>query len=75
MIARENCGCVRDLLVALFDKFLENLRPGAQPRVNLRVSMLAIRMPDDQIGCALQQSKERDEREEEPAPETMKPQG
>jgi hypothetical protein len=32
--------------------------------------MLSIGLPDHQIGGALQQSKERNEKEEEPAPET-----
>ena len=39
--------------------------------------MLAIRVPDDEISRALQESEEGDQREEEPASETakVKPQG
>jgi hypothetical protein len=77
VIARENRGCVRDLLVALLDQLLENLRAGAQARVNLRESMFAIGVPDDEVGCALQEGEKRDQRKKEPAPETakVKPQG
>ena len=77
VVARENCRRRRDLPVTLFDQFLENLCARAQARVNLREGVLAIRVPDDEIGNALQERQERDEKEEKPAPETakLKPQG
>ena len=77
VVARENCSRTRDLLVTLLDQFLENLGARAQARVNLRNGVLAIRVPDNEIGNALQQRQERDEKEEEAAPETveLKPQG
>lgn len=77
MIARKYRGCICDLLVALFDELLENLRAGAQPSVDLRKGMFAIGVPDDEIGRALQESEKRDQRKEEAAAETakMKPQG
>ena len=77
VVAREDRRRARDLLVALLDQFFENLRAGAQAKINLRKSVLAIRVPDDEISRALQEGEERDQREEEPAPETaeVKPQG
>ncbi|MEP6823028.1 MAG: hypothetical protein ABI946_11845 [Chthoniobacterales bacterium] len=77
MVARENGGRVRDLLVALFDQLLEKLRAGPKTRVDLCVGVVAIRPPNDKIGDALQEGQERDEREKQPAPETakVKPQG
>ncbi len=77
MIAREDGGRARDLLVALFDQFLEKLRPGPETGVDLRESVVAIRPPNDKVGDALQEGQERDEREKQPASETakVKPQG
>ena len=77
VIARKYRGGICDLLVALFDELLENLRAGAQPSVDFREGMFAIGVPNDKIGRALQESEKRDQRKKEPAAETaeMKPQG
>jgi hypothetical protein len=70
MISRKNRRCVRNLLIALPDQLLKNLRAALQTRFDLRERLLVISASDDQVGCALQQRQERDQEEKQPAPET-----
>ena len=64
--------CARDLLVALFDQPNENPGAGAEARFDLRKRMLPVGVPDEEIGRALQKRQERDQKKEEPAPESAK---
>ena len=73
MITRENGGRGRDLLVTLFDQFLENTGTGAEAGLNLRHGMLSISLPDEEVGCALQQRQERNQEKEQPASKTAEP--
>ena len=70
MIARENGGRGRDLLVTLFDQLIENSGAGAETGFDLGEGMVPIGLADDKIGCALQQCKERNQEKEQPATET-----
>jgi hypothetical protein len=70
MIARENGGRGRDLLVTLFDQLIENSGAGAETGFDLGEGMAPIGLPDDKIGRALQQRQERNQEKEEPATET-----
>ena len=70
VIARENGGRGRDLLVTLFDQLIENSGAGAQAGVDLGEGMVPIGLADDKIGGALQQRQERNQEKEEPAAET-----
>jgi len=47
VIARKDRGCESDLLIALLDQFLENLRACAQIRFNLSKRMLTMRAAND----------------------------
>ena len=57
--------------------FLKTCAPARKRESICATGVFAIRVPDNEICNALQQRQERDEREEEPAPETakLKPQG
>jgi hypothetical protein len=56
MITRKNgCG-VSNLLVAAANQLFENLCSRLQARFNLSQRMLTVRVPDNEIGDALQQS-------------------
>ena len=70
MIARENGGRGRDLLVTLFDQLIENSGAGAETGFDLGEGMVPIGLADDKIGRALQQRQERNQEKEEPATET-----
>ena len=70
MIARKNRRRAGDLLIALLDQFLENLRSSSQTRFNLRERMLAVCVPDEEISRTLQERQKRKEEKEEPASET-----
>ena len=70
MIARENGGRGRDLLVTLFDQLIENSGAGAETGFDLGEGMVPIGLADDKIGRALQQCKERNQEKEQPATET-----
>ena len=70
MIARENGGRGRDLLVTLFDQLIENSGAGAETGFDLGEGMLPIGLADDKIGRALQQRQERNQEKEQPATET-----
>ena len=72
MIAREDRGRARDLLVALFDEFLENLRARPEARIDLGEGVLAVGMPNDEVTDALQKDEKREKREKKPAPKTAK---
>ena len=70
MIARENGGRGRDLLVTLFDQLIENSGAGAETGFDLGEGMVPIGLADDKIGRALQQRQERNQEEQQPATET-----
>ena len=70
MIARENGGRGRDLLVTLFDQLIENSGAGAETGFDLSEGMVPIGLADDKIGRALQQRQERNQEKEQPATET-----
>ena len=70
MIARENGGRGRDLLVTLFDQLIENSGAGAETGFDLGEGMVPIGLADDKVGRALQQRQERNQEKEEPATET-----
>jgi hypothetical protein len=70
MIARENGGRGRDLLVTLFDQPIENSGAGAETGFDLSKGMVPVGLADDKIGCALQQGKEGNQEKEQPATET-----
>ena len=70
MIARENGGRGRDLLVTLFDQLIENSGAGAETGFDLGEGMVAIGLADDKIGGALQQCQEGNQEKEEPTTET-----
>ena len=70
MIARENGGRGRDLLVALFDQLIENSGAGAETGFDLGEGVVPIGLADDKIGGALQQRQERNQEKEQPATET-----
>jgi hypothetical protein len=70
MIARENGGRGRDLLVTLFDQLIENSGAGAKTGFDLGEGMVPIGLADDKIGRALQQRQERNQEKEQPATET-----
>jgi hypothetical protein len=70
MIARENGGRGRDLLVTLFDQLIENSGAGAKTGFDLGEGMVPIGLADDKIGGALQQRQECSQEKEEPAAET-----
>jgi len=70
MIARENGGRGRDLLVTLFDQLIENSGAGAETGFDLGEGMVPIGLADDKIGRALQQRQERNQEKEQPATET-----
>jgi len=70
MIARENGSCGCDLLVTLFDEFIENPGAGAETGFDLGEGMVPIGLADDKIGRALQQRQERNQEKEQPATET-----
>jgi len=72
MIARENGGRGRDLLVTLFDQLIENSGAGAETGFDLGEGMAPIGLPDDKIGRALQQRQERNQEKKQPATETAK---
>ena len=62
VIARENGGRGCDLLVTLFDQLFENAGTGAEAGLNLRHGMLSISLPYEEVGCALQQRQERNQK-------------
>jgi len=70
MIARENGGRGRDLLVTLFDQLIENSGAGAETGFDLGEGVVPIGLADDKIGRALQQRQERNQEKEQPATET-----
>ena len=70
MIARENGGGGRDLLVTLFDELIENSGAGAETGFYLGEGMVPIGLADDKIGRALQQRQEGNQEKEQPATET-----
>ena len=70
MIARENGGRGRDLLVTLFDQLIENSGAGAETGFDLGEGMAPIGLADDKIGRALQQRQEGNQEKEQPATET-----
>jgi hypothetical protein len=70
MIARENGGRGRDLLVTLFDQLIENSGAGAETGFDLGEGMVPVGLADDKIGGALQQRQERNQEKEQPATET-----
>ncbi len=70
MIARENGGRGRDLLVTLFDQLIENSGAGAETGFDLSESMVAVGLADDEISGALEQGQERNQEKEQPATET-----
>jgi hypothetical protein len=70
MIARENGGRGRDLLVTLFDQLIENSGAGAKTGFDLGEGMMPIGLAHDKIGGALQQRQECSQKKEEPAAET-----
>ena len=61
MIARENGGRGRDLLVTLFDQLIENSGAGAETGFDLGEGVVPIGLADDKIGGALQQRQERNQ--------------
>ena len=70
VVTGKNCGRANDLAISLVDQFLEDLTTGAEAGFNLRERVAAVRLPDDEVGRALQQGQKRNEREKKPAPET-----
>jgi hypothetical protein len=70
MIARENGGRGRDLLVPLFNQLIENSGAGAETGFDLGEGMMPIGLADDKIGGALQQRQEPSQEKEQPAAET-----
>jgi hypothetical protein len=70
MIARENGGRGRDLLVPLFNQLIENSGAGAETGFDLGEGMMPIGLADDKIGGALQQRQEPSQEKEQPATET-----
>ena len=70
VVTGKNCSRANDLPISLVDQFLEDLTAGAEAGFNLRKRMAAVRLPDDEVGRALQQGQKRNERKKKPAPET-----
>jgi hypothetical protein len=69
MIAGKNRGGRGNLSVALIDQSFENPRAIAQTCFDCSERVLAIGLPDDEIGSALQQSQKRNKKEKQPATE------
>jgi hypothetical protein len=70
MIARENGGRSRDLLVTLLDQLIENSGARAETGFDLGEGMVPIGLADNEIGRALQQRQEGNQEKEQPAAET-----